>query len=200
MDNEFDDIKALYQQKKGGSTYALQDAKWIGNHQLKKLKQYQLKSVLTMALTAGVIIYVDRVSSAKLETSVPGFWILLGCALYYTISKWFLYRKLQSIDPALPVVNMIAQLEIYKKWNIFFQTYAYFVYVLLLSIGVYLYLLPVIEFMSDKVSPRHLKFLKFIWLAWLAWAFINTFFIRKKQLATDTKILNGYIKILKSEE
>lgn len=198
MTNEFDDIKALYQQKKCTDTSSLHEMKSEGEGQLKKLKKIQLKTVFIFLITAGVIIYADVVSSEKFNTSVPGFWILLGCSLYYAATKLYLFRKLHSIDPGLPALTVIGQLEGYEKQNTFLQTYAQFIYVIILSIGVYLYLLPLIEFMSDRISPKSLKFLKWIWFAYLAWVFVHTFFIRRKRLQAESTVLEGYIHSLRS--
>lgn len=198
MKEDFDDLKNLYQQKKSDSIMGVPSAKDLGNLQLKKLKYDNLKNIIVFILTAVAIFYIDKVSLQKILTSSLGFWLLMGCAVYYALAKAFFYFKLNQIKPTLPVLIAIERLETYKKLNTFFLTYGEIIYVIILSLGVYLYLQPVLVLMDVNMKPKYLKFLKFIWLGYLLWAFYNTFFIKRKKMVADNKIISNVLQSLKN--
>ncbi len=198
MKEDFDDLKNMYQQKKSDRVTELAPAKNLGDDQLKKLKYDTLKNIFVFAFTGVAIFYIDKVSSEKVTTSAAGFWILMGCAIYYAAAKAYLFYKLNEIKPTLPVLTAIEKLETYKKLNTFLLTYGELIYVILLSVGVYLYLQPVFALMGINMNPKYLKFLKFIWLAYLLWAFYNTFFIKRKKLIADNKLLTTLLQSLKN--
>jgi hypothetical protein len=199
MDKELDDLKKVYSLDKHGLSNDFTFSKANSVNELGKLKKEQLKMVFTFLFTASIIVYVDYVSSQKMETSRPGFYILLGCAIYYAATKFFLFQKLGSIDASLPVLKCIAQVEAYKKLNQFFYTYGELLYVIILSFGVYLYLQPILIHLSGLNPTKYLEFLKFIWIAYLGWAVFNTFYLKRKCLKKETNILETYLRQLSSD-
>lgn len=198
MDEELDNLKKLYQGKKNERLQKSAAIKKEGENQLQQLKNELLRTIVVFVLTALAILYVDYISSKKMETSSAGFWILLSCALYYAGSKVFLWYKLKIISPLQPVLEVVEQSESYKELNTFLLTYGEIIYVMILSIGVYLYLLPVLETMQVHIQPKYLKYLKFIWLAYLVWAFYNLIIIKRKKLIAESKIIERYIESLKA--
>ena len=199
MDNELEELKNLYGKEKLKLTPGFNFEKTGAVNEMANLKKEQLKMVFTFILTAVIIIYVDYVSFKKMETSRLGFYVLLSCSTYYAAYKYFLYRKLRAINPALPVLKLIEQVESYKKTNRFFATYGEMLYVIVLSFGVYLYLQPILIHLTDGPPNKYFKFLKFIWFAFLVWAFINTFIIKRKKLKKETEVLEKYLSQLRND-
>ena len=196
MDKELEELKNIFGQGDAKLSNDFSFSKTNARQSLSQLKNYQLKMLFTFIITAAAIIYIDFVSSQKIETSRPGFYILLGCTFYYAATRYFLFKKLNAINPSLPVLESIEEIENYKKINQFFLTYGEIIYVIILSLGVYLYLQPILIDLSNGAPNKYLKFLKFIWLAYLAWAFVNTFIIKRKRLKKETAILEKYMSQL----
>lgn len=199
MDKELEELKNIFGQGDPQLAKNFRFSKTNASNSLGQLKKDQMKMLATFILNAAAIIYIDFVSGQKIETSRPGFYILLGCTIYYASLQFFLFKKLNAINPSLPVVASIKQLENYKKINQFFQIYGELIYVIVLSFGVYLYIQPILLHLSNGAPSKYLEYFKFIWFAYLAWAFVNTFYIKRKRLKKETAILEKYINQLGKE-
>ncbi|GEM_PF-2261914 len=200
MDKEFEELKALFQHRKTSVTLSatLVDRKAKG--QLKGLKKNHIMNIVSFIATAFAIILVDSINAQKMETSIMGFWILIGCSLYYAISKGFLLYKLNQIKVGESVLDTIQRLEAYKKLNIWLHTYGEVIYALVLGLGVYLYLRPVLDkFLLDKTGHTVLCFW-WIWGAFLLWMVFYTFVIKRRRMRKDVHVLESYIQSLKSEQ
>ena len=198
MDKDLEELKNIFGQGDQQLAKDFSFSKTNASQSLTKLKKDQLKMLITFIITAAAIIYIDFVSSQKIETSRTGFYILLGCTIYYAALQYFLFKKLNAINPTLPVRESIEQIENYKKFNRFFQTYGELIYVIILSFGVYIYFQPILIHLSIGAPNRYLKYLKLIFFAYLAWAFVNTFIIKRKRLKKETAILEKYISQLRN--
>lgn len=199
MDKELEELKNIFGQGDPQLAKNFRFSKTNASNSLGQLKKDQMKMLATFILNAAAIIYIDFVSGQKIETSRPGFYILLGCTIYYASLQFFLFKKLNAINPSLPVVASIKQLENYKKINQFFQIYGELIYVIVLSFGVYLYIQPILLHLSNGAPSKYLEYLKFIWFAYLTWAFVNTFYLKRKRLKKETAILEKYINQLGKE-
>ncbi len=198
MEKDFEELKMLFQQKKASVTLSqkLVDRKTKDNIAL--LKRDHLKTIISFGLTAIAIVYIDRISAQKLETSAYGFWILIGCSLYYALSKTYLLYRLNNIKSTENVLHTIKQLERYKKLNIWMHTYGEVSYVLVLGFGVYLYLRPVLDkFLLDKTGKTILCFW-WVWGACIAWMLFYTFVVKRKRMRKDVSILEKHIQSIKS--
>lgn len=200
MDKELEEFKKLYGQNEQNLSSGFRLASTKANAAITILKKGQLKMLFTFMVTAAAIIYVDYVSSQKIETSKPAFYLLLGCAIYYAATKFFLFTKLSRIDPTLPVLKSIRQVESFKKLNQFFATYGEMLYAVVMSVAVYLYLQPILIHLDNGSPNKYLQFFKFIWPAFLAWAFYYTFFIKRRQLRKDTAMVENYLQQLRGEQ
>lgn len=198
MDRDLEAIKALYMQKKIVLPSNIQRLKNEGQTHLKKLKNAHIKTVFTFIATAAAICYIDHVSAAKLPMSVSGFWILVGCALYYAASRLYLLRQLNSISPAQPALTVMEQLVSYKKLNGFLSIYGEIVYVLILSIGVYLYVMPILLFMDKSFSNNYINGVKLIWFMYIGWVLLHTFYFKRRRLKAETAIIENYLQSLKA--
>ena len=117
MDKELEELKNIFGKEDPVLAKDFSFSKNSATLHLTELKNGQLKMIITFIITAAAIIYIDFVSSQKIETSRTGFYILLGCTIYYTALQYFLFKKLSAVDPALPVLESIQQIENYKKLN-----------------------------------------------------------------------------------
>lgn len=198
MEKEFEELKELFQHKKASTTLsaAIVDRKAKG--QLWALKKNHIVNIATFIITAFAILMINHINSQKMETSDLGFWILIGCSLYYALSKAYLLHKLNQIKPGEAVLTAIQRLEAYKKLNIWFHTYGEVSYALVLGLGIYLYLRPVLDkFLLDKTGRTVLCFW-WIWGACIIWMLIYTFVIKRKRMRKDIDLLEAYIQTLLS--
>lgn len=199
MEKDFEELKTLFQQKKASVTLSQKVVDKKAKDDITLLKRNHLKTILIFILTALAIIYIDTLNVQKLETSVSGFWILMGCSLYYALSKTYLLYRLNKIKPTTSVLHAIKQLEEYKKLNILMHTYGEMLYVLVLGLGVYLYLRPVLDtFLLDKTGRTILCFW-WVWGTYIAWMIVYTFVIKRRRMKKDVFILEKYSIAIKSE-
>nr|WP_315152235.1 hypothetical protein [uncultured Flavobacterium sp.] len=199
MEKDFEELKTLFQQKKASVTLSKKVADQKAKDDIALLKKNHLKTIIVFIITAIAIIYIDRINAEKMVTSDYGFWILIGCSLYYALSKTYLLYRLNKVKPTQSVLQTIEQLEDYKKRNIWMHTYGEVLYVLVLGFGVYLYLRPVLDkFLLDKTGRTILCFW-WVWGACIVWMIFYTFFIKRRRMKKDVAILEKYIQSIKSE-
>ena len=199
MEEEFLDIKKLYQSKASDSLLASKVSKREAQDNLKGLKKRLFQNIATFIITAAAIIYIDFVSSAIIVTSAIGFWIMLFCAIYYAGSKVFLLYRLKRINSKQPVLKVIEQLDSYKSLNAIMLTYGELLYILLLSIGVYLYIIPIANFMSAGKIQNYFVYFILVWIGYILWIILNTFYLKRKKLLKENQILKDHIQYLKSK-
>ncbi len=199
MEKEFEELKELFQHKKASATLSATIVDRKSKGQLRALKKNHIVNIAAFIITAFAILLIDHINSQKMETSNFGFWILIGCSLYYGLSKAYLLYKLNQVQPGETVLDAIQKLETYKKLNIWFHTYGEVIYALVLGLGIYLYLRPVLDkFLLDKTGRTVLCFW-WIWGACIIWMFVHTFFIKRRRMKKDVNILEDYVQSLKSD-
>lgn len=198
MDKDLENLQALYVQKKMMLPSSSKHLKKAGEDHLKKLKDAHVRTVFTFIVTAAAIWYIDHVSAVKLATSVSGFWMLMGCALYYAARGLFLLRQLNHISPAQSALKVMEQLGSYKKLNSFLSTYGEIVYVVVLSIGVYLYIMPILSFMNYAIPLKYVHLLKLVWVIYIGWVLLHTFYFKRGRLKAETAIIENYLQSLKA--
>ena len=109
MEKDFEELKALFQQKKASTTLSQKVVDRKAKDHIALLKGNHFKTIITFVITAVAIVYIDRVNAQRLETSTSGFWILMGCSLYYALSKIYLLYRLNKIKPTNTVLQTIKQ-------------------------------------------------------------------------------------------
>lgn len=195
MDKELEDLKTMY----GATTPTIPEGFKFSvgksNEALRRLKFFQLKTMVVFVLTAAAIIGIDVINSTAIETSRAGFWILLGCALYYAATRYYLYQKLNAVDASLPVLAAVAALQKYERLNRFFHTWGELLYVAALSVGVYLYLQPVLV---HTASGQYLHGAKWIGIAYLLWVAYYSFVVKQRRWKKETAMLDKYIAQLQA--
>lgn len=198
MEKDFEELKTLFRQRKASVTLSQKVVDQKAKNDLALLKKNHLKTIITFIITAIAIVVIDNINAQKVNTSRFGFWILIGCSLYYALSKTYLLYRLNKINPTQSVLQTITQLESYKKTNIWMHTYGEILYVLVLSFGVYFYLRPVLDrFLLDKTGHTILCFW-WVWGACIVWMILYTFVIKRKRMKKDVAILDKYIQSIKS--
>jgi hypothetical protein len=199
MEKDFEELKTLFQQKKASVTLSKKVVDQKAKDDIALLKKNHLKTIIVFIITAIAIICIDRINAEKMVTSDYGFWILIGCSLYYALSKTYLLYRLNKVKPTQSVLQTIEQLEDYKKLNIWMHTYGEVLYVLVLGFGVYLYLRPVLDkFLLDKTGRTILCFW-WVWGACIVWMIFYTFVVKRRRMKKDVAILEKYIQSIKSE-
>lgn len=199
MEKDFEELKVLFQQKKASASLSVEEVDQRAKGELRQLKKNHLTTIVSFLLTAVAIVYIDQVTATKMETSACGFGILMGCAVYYMLSKTWLLNRLHAIKPTGSVLVTIQKLEAYKRLNTGMHTYGEVAYVLVLGAGIYLYLRPVLDkFLLDKTGSTLLCFW-WIWGACILWLLFYTFVIKRRRMRKDTLILEKHIRSLKPE-
>lgn len=167
---------------------------------MSQLKRNHVKNIITLLATAIALVFINKINSERMETSVWGLIILLGCSIYYAASKAYLLYRLRTIIPTKSVLQTIEKLEQYKKLNTFMHTYGEVLYVLVLSVGIYLYMRPVLDkFLLDTTGQTILCFW-WIWGALIIWMLIYTFVIKRRRMKKDITILEDYLKLLRADD
>lgn len=199
MEKDFEELKTLFQQKKASVTLSQKVVDQKAKDDIALLKKNHLTTIIVFIITAIAILYIDSLNAQKLVTSDSGFWILIGCSVYYALSKTYLLYRLNKVRPTHSVLQTIEQLEDYKKLNIWMHTYGEVLYGLVLGFGVYLYLRPVLDkFLLDKTGRTILCFW-WVWGACIVWMIFYTFVIKRRRMKKDVAILEKYIQSIKSE-
>lgn len=199
MEKDFEELKTLFQHKKASASLSEKVITQKAKDDIGLLKRNHIRTIITFILTAIAIIYIDTINTQKFATSPYGFWILIGCSLYYAISKIYLLRRLTRIKVTTSVLHTVKQLEAYKKLSIWMYTYGEILYVLVLALGVYLYLRPVLDkFLLDKTGRTIICFW-WVWGSCMAWMIFYTFVVKRRRMKKDVTILEKYIQAIKSE-
>ena len=200
MDKEFEEMKGLFQQKKASVTLSTEGIEKKAKHDLSKLRQNHIANIIMLLSTAIVLIVIDKINSEKIETSSWGLFILLTCSLYYALSKSYLLYRLNAIKPTHSVLHTIEQLERYKRLNTFMHTYGEMMYTLVLCIGIYLYINPVMDIFLLNNREEAMIWLWGIWGALIAWLLFYNFVIKRRRMKSDIQIIENYLKALKTNE
>lgn len=195
LDN-LNELKSLYQQKKETkNNISVTEIKQNATHEIEALKKKNFKQYFLFLATAVAITFIHSVSSKTIVTSKLGFGILLSCSLYYAISKVYLNHKLSKISPLNSAKENLEMLVNYSKLVSFVSTFLEFIYAVVLSMGVYLYMQPIID--ANSASDNYFPLLaKLVWILYLIWAFIYTFIIKRKALVKEQKTLTEIIRNL----
>lgn len=162
---------------------------------IKRMKQSQVKQFVLYLLTLIAIVLINRYISGVITTSEPGYYILLGCALYYTVLKLFLLTRLQTIRLSESVTETIRQIKVSRNYNQHLLLYAEWIYSCVLSAGVYLYLQPVFEKMLYS-HPEREYIIYLVMLAYLLWTSFYAFYIKRREIRRDLKRLESLLEQL----
>lgn len=195
MEKDLEELKILYRKKGISVKVSANSITDMSGSTLSFLRKDHLKNVFVFLSTALVLFYADRISASKITTSAWGFRILMGCAIYYALSKAYMYYRLGQIDPTQSVLQTIRKLEFYKKLNEVMMTYGELAYLSLISFGVYLYLQPI----APLFEKHNAVWIKLVWGTYVLWAVFNAFFIKRKKLRKEISLLENYIQTLISE-
>ncbi len=198
MEKDFEELKTLFQQKKASVTLSQKEVELKAKTEIGLLKKNHYQTILTFVLTSIAIIYIDTLNAEKMITSITGFWLLLGCALYYALIKSYLLYRLNEIKPTQSVLQTIHQLERYKKLNAWMATYGEIIYLLILSLGVYLYLQPVIIKFSLEEKKINILWIYSVFGAYFLWTVIYMLVIKRRQLQKDIRLLEKFLQSIKT--
>lgn len=200
MEKDFEELKALFQHKKASLTLSQKVVRGKAADDLLLLKKNHFITIITFLITVIALSVIDKINSQQIAVSAAGFWILICCSLYYACSKSYMLYRLNKIKPAQSVLHAVGELENYKKLNIWMHTYGEVLYVLAVCCGVYLYLRPVLDkFLLDKTG-RTIFCFWWVWSACIAWMIVYTFVIKRRRMKKETKLLEKYVKAIKSEK
>lgn len=80
------------------------------------------------------------------------------------------------------------------------HTYGEMMYTLVLSIGIYLYINPVMDIFLLNNREEAMIWLWGIWGALIAWLLFYNFVIKRRRMKSDIQIIENYLKALKTNE
>lgn len=196
MEKNFEELKVLFQQKHISATFNEKVVEQKARNYLAILKRNHLKTIILFVITAIALFLIDEIASEKIVTSSYGFGILIGCSLYYATSKSYLLYRLNAIKPTDNTLHTIKQLKSYKKMNTGLLTYGEVLYTIVLTFGVYLYLLPVFEQMLLDKSKPAMAYFWCLGVAYICWILFYTLYIKRKRMNKDSQIIENYISDL----
>jgi hypothetical protein len=196
MEKDFEELKVLFQQKQISATFSEKVVEQKARNYLTTLKINHLQTIILFVITAIALFQIDKITSEKIVTSAYGFWILIGCSLYYAISKTYLLYRLNAIKPTDNVLHTIKQLKNYKKLNTRLLTYGEVLYTIVLTFGVYLYLLPVFKQILLDKTEHTIVYFWWIWTAYICWVLFHALYIKRKRMKKDSQIIENYINDL----
>lgn len=198
MNSDLDQYKSLWGKKQASRLIPATDLLTKAGNLTSALRKKQKNQVFSFAFTTLAIIYTHWISSQKTETSQTGFFILLTCSLYYTLTRFFLYRLLVKIKLTAKTLEMLRKIKKYNQINQFLLTEGQLIYVIVLSTGVYLYLRPIVQLMHLNLAPGHLGYLNWVWICYILWIIYHTFFIRRKEAREEEAKIRDLISSLES--
>jgi hypothetical protein len=198
MNSELDQYKNLWRQKQASRLSPASELLTKAGTLAAMLRKKQMKQILVFAVTAITVIYTHLVSSQKIETSQAGFCILLGCSLYYTSTRLFVYMQLRRIRLTDTALEVLQRIKKYNRINQFLLTEGQLIYVIILSTGVYLYLLPVIGVLHRNLSPEYISYIKWVWITYILWAVYHTFYIKRKEARQEAAKISNIIASLEN--
>lgn len=199
MDKEFEEMKGLFQQKKASVTLSTEGIQIKAKHDILKLRRNHIANIITFLSTAFVLIVIDKINSVKMETSASGLFILMTCSVYYALSKTYLLFRLNAIKPTHSVLQTIEKLEQYKKLNSFIHTYGEMMYTLVLSVGIYLYINPVMDIILLNNREEAIIWIWSIWGGLIVWLLFYNFVIKRRRMRSDIRMIENYLQALKTD-
>ncbi|MDI9339655.1 MAG: hypothetical protein QM534_03710 [Sediminibacterium sp.] len=164
---------------------------------IRRMKQAQVKQFVLYLITLFAIMLVDRSITGVISTSKAGYYILLGCALYYVFLKLFLLARLQTIRLSDSVTETVRKVKASRRFRQYVLMYAEWLYSSVLSVGVYLYLQPVFEKMV-YTDPDREYVVYLVMLSYLAWASFYTFYIKRREIKRELQHLDSIMAQLNS--
>lgn len=164
---------------------------------IRRMKQTQVKQFVLYLMTLFAIILVDRSITGVISTSKAGYYILLGCALYYVFLKLFLLACLQTIRLSDSVTETVRKVKASQRFRQYVLMYAEWLYSCVLSVGVYLYLQPVFEKMV-YTDPDREYVVYLVMLSYLVWASFYTFYIKRREIKRELQHLDSIMAQLNS--
>ncbi len=199
MEKDIEELTALFKQKSSSSPLVMRESKTVRKDELHVLKRNHQIMIALFAFITVVIYLIHEFNQQHMQTSTTGFMILMGCSIYYTLSKLYLFYRIRNIQTTDPTLQVVQALERYKRLNNFMHTYGEVMYVSVLSVGIYLYLKDILnKYLLDHTGKTLLCFW-WIWGACFLWIVINTFVIKRKRMKKDLRILEGFIHSLEQE-
>lgn len=118
-----------------------------------------------------------------------GIFITMSTILIYTILMVRDYRLIAAHDLTVEVNVYLQKLKEYQKSRKQMYGTMYFVYTMLLSVGLGLFLIEILKSVS-------VMFEIFAYVAFAAWMLFVTFFLRKKIIRTEQEKINQIINHL----
>ncbi|MEO7444664.1 MAG: hypothetical protein ABIT96_01210 [Ferruginibacter sp.] len=171
---DFDNLKSTWQQTITGNLPSAEDAASRNEKLSRQLKQQHVKEVITYFLTGIFLIPIHIITSGQIATSIPGLVILLASAFGYAFVRLFLLYRLRHINMSDDSSTLLKKLNNYSRLHLWVLQQGQFVYSLFLTIGVFLYLWPVIIKINWPVALL-------ICATYLGWAAYYSFYIRGRE-------------------
>ncbi|MEX8546676.1 MAG: hypothetical protein V5804_03660 [Mucilaginibacter sp.] len=155
----------------------------------QSLQQKLLVSILMMAATFIFMIVLFLFFLFNSWLTYAGIFITMGTILIYAILMYRDYRLIASHDPTVEVNIYLQKLKEYQKGRNRMNGKMLYVYSVLLSIGLGLFLIEIL-----RSVPLLVEILAY--LAFIGWMAFVTFYLRKKIIKTEQEKIGQVISRL----
>jgi hypothetical protein len=185
----FDDIKSIYQK---ASEPPLPSAKEILLQVESSRKKMMRKNILVALLLAFTFVFISVIAyyyDSKIWTTTAGIVLTLISIILGIIFNSQLVRLLmKQSDPTLDNNAYLHQLVQFREKQRLIQTTGITLYFILLTSGIMLYMY--------EFAMRNLMFGLISYSLTLAWIAFNWFYLRKKAIIKQEKLINDQVKAL----
>ncbi len=155
----------------------------------QSLQQKLLVSILMMAATFIFMIVLFLFFLFNSWLTYAGIFITMGTILIYAVLMYRDYRLIASHDPTIEVNIYLQKLKEYQKGRNRMNGKMLYVYSVLLSIGLGLFLIEIL-----RSVPLLVEILAY--LAFIGWMAFVTFYLRKKIIKTEQEKIGQVINRL----
>lgn len=150
------------------------------------LNRKLLWSILIMAATFIFTIVLFLFFLFNSWLTYVGIFIVMGTVLIYAILMYRDYRLIASHDPTTEVNSYLEKLKIYQTSRTRMYGKMYYVYTLLLSLGLGLFLIEVLKSASMFLETA-------TYALFLGWILFVTFYGRKRIIKTEQEKISEII-------
>lgn len=155
----------------------------------QSLQQKLLVSILMMAATFIFMIVLFLFFLFNSWLTYAGIFITMGTILIYAVLMYRDYRLIASHDPTVEVNIYLQKLKEYQKGRNRMNGKMLYVYSVLLSIGLGLFLIEIL-----RSVPLLVEILAYF--AFIGWMAFVTFYLRKKIIKTEQEKIGQVINRL----
>lgn len=187
----FDEIKNIWQQTE--TERSLPSAKEI-MMQIEKYRKKMIRKKILLTVTLGLtFIFISAIPyyyDSKFWTTTAGILlVLIAIVLGMILNTRLVLLLLKQGDTTLDNKSFLRKLITFRTNQRFMQTTGLSIYFILLSAGLFLYML--------EFALKDVQFAIISYLMTFAWIAVNWFYFRKKTITKNKKEIDTQISMIK---